>query len=520
MVLVTIKLSETPVTGNVKNISINVESSCPADYDKNSFVDQKDLDIFTENYKSYEVNCSYDLIREDCFLDLKDFLVFAGQFNKSCNGDSLQPITTELLAFPSALGLGKNTVGGRGGKVIYVTNLNDSGPGSLRDAVQTSGPRTVVFSISGVIKLESKLSISNDNITIAGQTAPGGGIVVAGNTTEITADEVIIRHIRFRMHKGNYDPENADTLFIKQVENVILDHVSISWGIDENFSIQGSNVTVQHSIISEGVNNAGHTEGAHSKGVFVNSSNANNITFYGNLISSNKDRNPLISGGSIEFLNNVIYNFDSTPFTTGRDSAANICLIGNHLVAGPNTSTDGNNRYTFRFDSPSNWNNPIQVFFQSNLGLSRQDNSKSEYDICRKSSSYDPSGYECVHFGINTENKFDFCTTSTLSSQETRDYVINNAGAFPRDSVDSRLINEVPASGFIGSLGSIPNVSQNGWPALPIISEGVPYTDLDKDGISDEWELNNGLDPNNYSDSILDRNSDGYTNLEEFLNSL
>ena len=212
----------------------------------------------------------------------------------------------QQLAFPTAEGYGKYTVGGRGGEVYEVTNIKDSGEGSLRSAIEAKGPRTVVFKVSGTIKLESDLRIENPNITIAGQTAPGDGITLRGRPLLIDADEVIIRYIRVRL--GDESGDETDAISSRYTNNLILDHVSASWSIDETMSIyHGKNVTVQWCIIAESLYKSNHQKGNHGFGGIWGSDYS---TYHHNLIANHSNRNPRFASGcgNVDYRNNVIYN--------------------------------------------------------------------------------------------------------------------------------------------------------------------------------------------------------------------
>jgi len=225
-----------------------------------------------------------------------------------------------LPAFPGAEGFGTITQGGRGGKVLEVTNLNDSGPGSLREAVEDTGPRTVVFRVSGNIELRSTLTIINDSITIAGQTAPGDGICLKDRGCEVYANEVIIRFIRSRPGDGMVDGERyaSDAISGRSCKNIILDHCSMSWGMDEtNTFYHVENYTVQWSIISENLYDSYHPKGPHGMGWVVSGVGA---TAHHNLCANNATRNPRFSPTDFyddsriitDFRNNVIYNWGSS----------------------------------------------------------------------------------------------------------------------------------------------------------------------------------------------------------------
>ena len=243
------------------------------------------------------------------------------------------PPPGKVLAFPEAEGFGAEASGGRGGKVYIVTNLNDSGPGSLRAAIEASGPRIVVFRVSGVIELKSTLQIRNGNITIAGQTSPQG-ITLTNFPFEIRAENVIVRHIRIRMGDAKIPKEKADSadaVLIRNAKNVILDHVTASWGIDETLSIVDSDlVTVQWSIVSEALNRSLHSKGDHGYGSLIRGAYGDRVTIHHNLYAHNRGRNPRPgnytsykqdpTGLLVDFRNNVVYNWGGGSAGNNEDS--------------------------------------------------------------------------------------------------------------------------------------------------------------------------------------------------------
>lgn len=261
------------------------------------------------------------------------------------------------LAFPTAEGYGKYTVGGRGGDVYEVTNLNDSGKGSLREAIEAKGPRTVVFRISGTIELKKALTIRNPYLTIAGQTAPGDGICIKDYPLNISADEIIIRHIRVRL--GDRSGRDTDAISCRHQKNIILDHVSASWSVDETMSVyMCENVTIQWCMISESLFASNHEKGWHGfGGIWGN----NYATYHHNLIACHSSRNPRFASGAgyNDYRNNVIYNWGYNSCYGGeKDHPANndtfgsfhVNMVGNYYKPGPATQPG---RVAYRIVSPT-----------------------------------------------------------------------------------------------------------------------------------------------------------------------
>lgn len=248
-----------------------------------------------------------------------------------------------VLAFPTAEGYGKYTIGGRGGKVYEVTNLNDSGEGSLRAAIEAKGPRTVVFRVSGTIDLKSALNIRNPYITIAGQTAPGDGICIKRYPLNISADEVIIRYIRIRL--GDESKRSDDAISARYRKNIILDHISASWSVDETMSIYHcENVTIQWCMITESLSQSNHTKGSHGFGGIWGS---NYSTYHHNLLAHHSSRNPrwASGGGFNDYRNNVLYNwgynssYGGEKHQVGNPKFSDIAVnfVNNYYKPGPAT---------------------------------------------------------------------------------------------------------------------------------------------------------------------------------------
>ena len=264
--------------------------------------------------------------------------------NKTTSTTTISEIinTNELIAFPGAEGAGKFTKGGRGGDVYRVTNLNDSGDGSFRDAIESiSGSRTIVFDVAGTIRLKSNLEIREvSNLTIAGQTAPGKGITFADYPIKIhNSKQVIMRYLRVRLGDENKPPNSGfDCIEVNHNEDIILDHLSLSWGIDGNGDFRGlKNVTLQWIIFSEALNNSIHEKGAHGMCTSFRQPKGQ-ATIHHNIYASSRNRHPSIGGGSdvTEFCNNVNYNWKTSNNIDGEQ----INVMGNYYKAGPSMEED------------------------------------------------------------------------------------------------------------------------------------------------------------------------------------
>lgn len=413
----------------------------------------------------------------------------------------------QIPAFPGAEGFGAFSKGGRGGRVIQVTTLQDYHPkddkvipGSLRAACTEKGPRIIVFRVSGNIDLKAPLWINEPFYTIAGQTAPGEGICLRYEQLAIGANDVVVRYMRIRTGPGrSYGVENHGIASNRNCHNLILDHCSIFWGTDETLEIWGTtDMTIQWCIVAEGLNVSTHAEGAHSKGPMTGAG-ATRITFHHNLFAHNDDRNPLLQAAKGQDMvndvrNNVTYNWGTATTTCESnegDNSGRINFVGNLYIPGPNSREI----HCLRISDPA------EVFAYDNIGPMR-------------SSSDMPQANAVTGFAKFVEKPFEMPKVTTHPVSEVLSLVLMNAGATlpKRDSLDKRLIAEVEQR-----KGKIINHPQEvgGW---PVLQAAEPYPDSNNNGMSDEWEKQFGLDPNDPTAGNRDPDGDGYTNIEEFLN--
>lgn len=411
----------------------------------------------------------------------------------------------ELKAFPGAEGYGKFTTGGRGGRVLKVINLNDSGSGSLRAAVEASGSRTVVFSVSGYIKLVKPLRIRNSDITIAGQTAPGGGITLRDNGIEILTSNVIVRYLRVRPGIGS--SEALDAIRVIQfkddniMKNIIIDHCSLSWARDEvlSFGVNRAenaelrNITVQNCIISEAIDN--------QYGVLV-MGNVTNTSFNRNYLAHNKDRQFRASTSITEFevINNIIYNFR---WGTQVSYGGKFDIINNVYKISDNINPQSGNAMTYI----SSNNTPDAIAEDGEVHQSGNMIINSDYTDTNKTfRNYNRNGR------VHSNSFIEPMATENLDSKILADV---GASLFD-DPVDKRVISD-----YKNSTGNIitSETQVGGYPNLKFVKREDSY-DKDNDGMEDNWELENGLNPTNADDAKTDKNNDGFTNLEDFLHGL
>lgn len=458
----------------------------------------------------------------------------------------------QIPAFPGAMGGGMYSFGGRGGRVLVVNNLNDDGPGSFREACESAGPRFILFNVAGIIRLKDRIRIRAPYVTIAGNTAPGDGVCIAGNTVELETHDIVIRHMRFR--RGATDAaDRNDSFGGNPIGNLIIDHVSASWGLDENMSMYRHmyrpssggpelklptvNITIQYSIFSEALNIYHHAFGSTIGGL--------NSTFHHNLWACNTGRNPSVGMyGDFTFVNNVLFNYRHRTID-GGDHRSFFNIINNYFKPGPGTP-DGPVAYRLlkpesersktvfdHFGKAYVIGNFVEGFPQvseDNWLGGVQPDSKAEL------SSVLPN--------IRADQPFSHAPLDIQDAQSAYARVLAKAGAtLPvRDSVDQRVIDMVrtgkvtstkiaPSSpiqaaavGFAPQyveelasgveVGFITDPSEvGGYPSYA----GQPAADGDNDGMPDSWEKTHGLNSDDPDDASYDRDADGYTNIEEFL---
>jgi hypothetical protein len=402
--------------------------------------------------------------------------------------------TAELVAFPGAEGFGRHATGARGGDVYHVTNLDDSGTGSLRDAISEPN-RTVVFDVSGVIHLGERL-VFLEHQTIAGQTAPGGGIVLYGNGTSFTnAHHTIVRYLRFRM--GKVGDSGKDAIAIARGHDMIFDHVSISWGRDGNFDLNQesgyelANITLQDSIVAQGLQT--HSTG----GLMV----ANGVSVLRSLYIDNNSRNPK-ARQKTQWVNNIDYGWVASGYILGDTSGrSDGYLVGNYFIPGPETNGG-------TLDSPTD---AYHVFAAENYYDSDKDGVLDGRLLTQ--GDFGSATWE-------TTPSVDFPTVTELSAAAAFEQVASHAGAsLWRDEVDDYVVAELLSLGQTGATIS-DETSLNLTNTVGDIPSGTAPADGDQDGMPDAWEMANGLSPSNAADRNDDADGDGYTNLEEYLSSL
>lgn len=475
-----------------------------------------------------------------------------------------------IPAFPGAEGGGMYTFGGRGGKVLTVSNLNDDGPGSFRWACEQGGARIIVFNVSGIIQLKTPIIVRAPYITIAGQTAPGDGVCIAGESFQVDTHDVIVRHMRFR--RGNTHVwYREDSFGGNPVGNIMIDHCSCEWGLDENISFYRHmfslgdkfgkrkeptvNVTIQNTISAKALDTYNHAFGSTIGG--------ENASFMRNLWADNTGRNPSIGwGGVFNFINNIVYNWMHRTADGGEYSTMSN-FINNYYKPGPVTPKDSPVGYRIiKSESRSNKLFPYpqygRIYAVGNIMEGNEAVTKDNWNGGIQVADKDlPSGIPADVLALMKSNEpFAMPPITILPSDQTFDYVLNNVGATlpKRDIVDQRIVDEVrtgqayyvkklPKKNPYGDLWGLSEKSQaedgtfkyrrlpndsykDGIITDPAQMGGYPeykgkaYKDSDGDGMPDEWEKANGLNPNDPSDANLDCTGDGYTNIEKYINGI
>ncbi|RXK87458.1 polysaccharide lyase [Filimonas effusa] len=464
---------------------------------------------------------------------------------------------SELLAFPGAEGGGAYSFGGRGGKVIVVKSLEDNGPGTLREACEQGGARIIVFNVAGIIRLKTPLIIRAPYITIAGQTAPGDGVCVAGESVWINTHDVVIRYMRFRRGE-TFVGRRDDAIGGNPIGNIMIDHVSASWGLDENMSMyrhmyndstgkmeekKGTvNITIQNSIFSEALDYWNHAFGSTLGG--------ENCSFMRNLWADNAARNPSIGwNGIFNFANNVVFNWNNRS-TDGGDYTALYNIINNYYKPGPVTNLSDPISYRILKPESGRSKLPYVVFGRCYVnGNIIEGNDKVTKDNWNGGVQLEDKKGELMTFeqasayfaAMKVNKPLPMPKFTILPTKDAYSYVLTNVGAnLPkRDPVDTRVIEQVktgkikylenvklpefnfehrrlPRDSY--KMGIITEIAQvGGYPEY----KGTPYKDSDNDGMPDAYEVKMGLNPKDASDaSKLARNGKGYTNIEVYLNSV
>ncbi len=455
-------------------------------------------------------------------------------------------VKAKIPAFPGAEGGGAFTSGGRGGKVYVVKTLADSGPGSFREACEQGGARIIVFNVAGIIHLTTPVSIRAPYITIAGQTAPGDGVCIAGESVWIDTHDVVVTYMRFR--RGATEVTRRDDgLGGNPIGNIMIDHVSASWGLDEDMSIyrhvykkEGQkdmklatvNVTIQNSIFSEGLDTYNHAFGSTIGG--------HNSTFMRNLWACNIARNPSIGmNEDFNFVNNVIFNWWNRS-ADGGDNTSILNFINNYYKPGPITPKDKPISFRIlKLESGRDKENKSKygkAYVTGNIVEGNETVTKDNWAGGVQIEDMPGLGEHAAE--VRANQPFPMPKITIMPTLEARDYVWENAGAIlpKRDLVDERIVRQVktgkieykdvtdaivktpwikrrlPEDSY--KMGIITDPKQvGGYPDY----KGTPYKDSDNDGMPDDWETKHGLNPKDASDAMKDMDNDGYTNIEQFI---
>ncbi|MBP5339440.1 MAG: pectate lyase [Prevotella sp.] len=463
----------------------------------------------------------------------------------------------KLPAFPGAEGFGRYTTGGRGGNVYTVTNLNDSGQGSLRWALSQPGPRTIVFNVDGTIHLQSSLNIPS-NTTIAGQTAPGMGICVADFPFSLKGSNIIVRYMRIRLGNTNVQIDEADGwdgFGGYEGRDIIIDHCSVSWSIDECLSVYGNiNTTVQWCIAAQSLVNSGHSKGAHGYGAIWGGSGA---SFHHNLLAHHSSRVPRLGARPatqtderVDMRNNVFYNWGGEG-SYGYEGM-NVNIVNNYFKPGPGTTSSMSEQKIRRIAAigirtndyvASNPSFAEMLHVWGKYYISGNNNSAYS-DVNTKNwelgvynqinaNGCDGTYTQATKDSIKLSQPIPFVHTTTHTAKEAYNHVVAYAGACKGgqwDALDQQFIKDTKGGiatstgsglsrGFINTQNDNVYILDQFGTAWPTLTEGEKWTDTDGDGMPDEWEAANGLNPNDPADG-KQASAEGYTNLEVYMNSL
>lgn len=438
----------------------------------------------------------------------------------------------KTLSFPGAEGFGRFTTGGRGGKVLFVTKLTDDGSeGTLRYVLEQKGPRYIIFKTAGTIYLESPLRIKEGNVTIAGQTAPGDGITVANYETFVAADNVIIRYMRFRM--GDKKKYEGDALGARFIKNLIVDHCSMSWSTDETVSIYvNENTTLQWCLIAESLRNSAHQKGAHGYGGIAGGKFA---SFHHNMYAHHDSRNPRLGeyAGSkfaltdlTDFRNNVIYNWGHNNVYGGE--GMNVNMVNNYYKPGPASMNKKRIVAIDKNEKPETevYNIWGKYYINGNVSEGNHDVTADNWNLGvfnQMKPAYNLTDADKNAIKINQPHDIQNSVT-THSAEEAYEKTLKIGGAsLVRDAVDLRVLKEVKNGTFTytGSLGSKNGIidSQNDVGGFPDLKQGKVLLDSDNDGMPDEWEIKNNLDPKTANANGKDLHKN-YDNIEVYINDL
>jgi pectate lyase len=417
--------------------------------------------------------------------------------------------------FPGAEGYGTQTTAGRGGRVIPVTTLADGGPGSLRDALEQRGRRIIVFRVGGVIELRDLLFIRHPFVTVAGQTAPGDGILLKNFGLIVMSNDVLIQHIRVRPgNEADQNPTGNDAIQIfgphgdvAGAYNVVIDHVSASWGEDETIStwFGARDITISWSIFSEALHRSRHPKRTHSAGMIVGD-RTDRVSVHHNLLAHNDFRNPLfIAGGRHDFVNNVVYDWGTIATEIINDAPMiELNFVGNTYIPGPSLKT----RWEIILNAEHT--RGTRVHMRDNVTPSYARGERDDWALyqgwdgriaTQKIRAVDPIGSANV--------------TATPAGRALEEVLLGAGATRPgRDAVDERIIRQVRER--TGAIIDSPE-EVGGYPAY---RGGTPPIDSDNDGMPDAWERAQGLATHDPSDAHGDPDGDGYTNVEEYLHAL